>query len=60
MARVSSRQAQAYLYLWERQLLDRIRQMRKAQGNFMVLLHFMDDRIMLHMVEEEKIVLSKD
>lgn len=60
MARVNPRRVQSYLYMWERKLLDRIRLMRKDRGNFMVLLDFRDDQVLLHLVNKERIVLTKE
>jgi len=56
MAGINSRQVQSYLFLWERKLLDRIRQLRKARGSFSVLIQFSGDRVLLHLVDSpEKI-----
>lgn len=47
MARLS-RQITSSLFLWERKLLDRFRQLRRSKGTFIVFIHFTDDQIMLH------------
>lgn len=57
MERVTKR-VQSYVFLWERKLLDRFRQLRRKQpGDFFVMVHFTQDRVTLHVTSKaEKIM----
>ena len=50
MARLS-RRITSSLYLWERKLLDRFRQLRRSKGTFIVLIYFTEAQVMLHVAD---------
>lgn len=57
MDRITKR-IQSYVFLWERKLLDRFRQLRRVQPEeFFVLVHFSAGRVTLHVTKRpEKIM----